>query len=69
MSTVAAELNRAIVHNIPISIEVNGVVQEHVDAKDMCPWHEPPQVKKKHPWRRRLMTREPHAYKIDLAHS
>lgn len=47
------ELNKAILKNIPISVEVNGQKREDIDPQDICPWYEPPKPKKS--WRRRVV--------------
>ena len=46
------ELNKAILKNIPITVEVNGQKIEDIDPKDICPWYEPPNKKTK-TWRSR----------------
>ena len=55
MSSADADLNKAIVCKIEISVEVNGQLVEQIQPEDICPWHEPPKPKKT--WRRRLGSR------------
>ncbi len=47
-----SELDKAIVQNIPVTIEINGKEVEEIKPEDICPWYQPPKPKKK--WRRRV---------------
>ena len=51
MAAPEAELNMAILKDIPYTIEVNGQKIEEIKSEDICPWYEPPKPKKS--WRRR----------------
>lgn len=52
MASPEAELNMAILKDIPITIEINGQKVDEIKSEDICPWYEPPKPKKT--WRRRV---------------
>jgi hypothetical protein len=52
MAAPEAELNMAILNDIPYTIEVNGQKVDEIKSEDICPWYEPPKSKKT--WRRRV---------------
>ena len=56
MATPEKTLNAAILNDIPVTVEINGINVQEIKSGDICPWYEPPKPKKS--WRRRITQRK-----------